>query len=221
MRVGESKGTDFTRYIIWIVFAVGTLALKNIVATEKGLNNTLAAVFFILGLFLTFLMVRRYLRERRSFLDNPPKFKDSLSANFGFVALMIILVCAMRLAVSYLQVTGRIPQFVNDDVASSDQKVFLFNLVANILIITVQQQLVQTGFFFNYFFRESTSANAISGIIISGLIAGAITLPGSFIQFFMNTALGWCMSLTYLYTKDEKMAMLVAIISAIVGTILI
>lgn len=221
MRVGESKSTDFTRYLIWIVFAVGTLALKNIVATEKGLNNTLAAVFFIVGLFLTFLMVRRYLRERRSFTDNPEKFMDSLSANFGFVALMIILVCAMRIAVSYLQVTGKLPQFVNDDVASSDQKVFFFNLVANVLIIAVQQQMVQTGFFFNYFFRSSTSANAILGIIVSGLIAGTITLPGSVIQFFMNTALGWCMALTYLYTKDEKMALLVAIISAVVGTILI
>ncbi|WP_125711963.1 CPBP family glutamic-type intramembrane protease [Companilactobacillus kedongensis] len=221
MRVGESQSTDFTRYLIWIVFAVGTLALKNIVATEKGLNNTLAAVFFIVGLFLTFLMVRRYLRERNSFVDNPDGFVESLTANIGFVALMVILVCAMRLAVSYLQVTGKLPQFVNDDIASSDQKVFLFNLVANVLIITVQQQMVQTGFFFNYFFRKSTSGNAITGVILSGVIAGAITLPGSVIQFFMNMALGWCMALTYLYTKDEKMAMLVAIISAVVGTILI
>lgn len=221
MRVGESPGTDLVRYIIWIIFSIITLSLKNIAATAKGLNVILAVIFFAVGTVLSFLMVRRYLRERRSFSDNPSGFMSSLVSNIGLVALMIILVCALRLMVSYLQVTGKLPQFKNDDVISSDQKVFIFNIVANVFIITVQQQLVQTGFFFNYFFRKSTASNAIIGIIFSGLIAGIISLPGSLLQFFMMMALGWCYALTYLYTQDEKMAMLVAIVSSIVGTVLI
>ncbi|KRK79599.1 CPBP family glutamic-type intramembrane protease [Companilactobacillus nodensis] len=221
MRVGESPGTDLVRYLIWIIFSIITLSLKNIAATDKGLNVILAVVFFAVGIVFLFLMARRYLRERRSFSDNPRGFMSSLVSNIGLVTLMIILVCALRLMISYLQVTGKLPQFKNDDVVSSDQKVFIFNIIANVFIITVQQQLVQTGFFFNYFFRKSTPSNAVIGIIFSGIIAGALSLPGSLLQFFMMMALGWCYALTYLYTQDEKMAMLVAIVSAIVGTILI
>lgn len=221
MRVGESPSTDFIRYILWIVFSIATLGLKNIAASDKGLNYVLVVLFFVVGLFFLYLMIRRYSHEQNSFADNPGKFMDSLVTNAGFVALMLILVCAMRIAVSYLQVTGKLPQFKNDDVASSDQKVFLFNIVANVLIITVQQQLVQTGFFFNYFFRKNTAANAVLGIIVSGLIAGALSLPGSFTQFLMMMALGWCYALTYLYTKDERLPIFIAMISAIVGTILI
>ncbi|WP_125764381.1 CPBP family glutamic-type intramembrane protease [Companilactobacillus hulinensis] len=221
MRVGESPGTDLVRYIIWIIFAVITLSLKNITATDKGLNVILAVVFFAVGIVFTFLMTRRYLRERRSFSDNPNGFMSSLVSNIGLVTLMIILVCALRIMISYLQVTGKLPQFKNDDVMSSDQKVFAFNMIANVFIITIQQQLVQTGFFFNYFFRKSTPSNAIIGIVFSGIIGGLISLPGSLLQFFMMMALGWCYALTYLYTQDEKMSMLVAIVSSIVGTILI
>lgn len=221
MRVGESPGTDLVRYLIWIIFSIITLSLKNIAATDKGLNIILTVIFFVVGIVLSFLMLRRYLRERRSFSDNPRGFMSSLVSNIGLITLMVILVCALRIMISYLQVTGKLPSFKNDDVISSDQKVFIFNMVANVFIITVQQQLVQTGFFFNYFFRKSTSSNAIIGIIFSGLIAGIISLPGSLLQFFMMMALGWCYALTYLYTQDEKMAMLVAIVSSIVGTVLI
>ncbi|WP_334329206.1 CPBP family glutamic-type intramembrane protease [Companilactobacillus sp. HBUAS59699] len=221
MRVGESPGTDLVRYLIWIIFSIITLSLKNIAATDKGLNIILTVIFFVVGIVLSFLMLRRYLRERRSFSDNPRGFMSSLVSNIGLITLMVILVCALRIMISYLQVTGKLPSFKNDDVISSDQKVFIFNMVANVFIITVQQQLVQTGFFFNYFFRKSTSSNAIIGIIFSGLIAGIISLPGSLLQFFMMMALGWCYALTYLYTQDEKMAILVAIVSSIVGTVLI
>ncbi|APX71252.1 CAAX protease family protein [Companilactobacillus allii] len=221
MRVGESPRIDLVRYLIWIIFSVITLSLKNITATDKGLNIILMIIFFAVGIVFTFLMTRRYLRERRSFSDNPTGFMSSLISNIGLVTLMIILVCALRLMVSYLQVTGKLPSFQNDDVASSDQKVFIFNMIANIFIIAIQQQLVQTGFFFNYFFRKSTAGNAVIGIVLSGVIGGLISLPGSLLQFFMMMALGWCYALTYLYTQDEKMAMLVGLISAIVGTILI
>ncbi|MCS6109173.1 CAAX protease family protein, partial [Clostridium botulinum] len=129
--------------------------------------------------------------------------------------------CLLRIMVSYLQVTGKIPSFENDDVISSDQKVFVFNMIANVLVISVQQQLVQTGFFFNYFFRKSSSYSAVMGIILSGIVGGLISLPGSLIQFLMMMALGWCYALTYLYTKDEKMAIFVAMISAAIGTIII
>lgn len=221
MRVGESPRIDLVRYFIWIIFSIITLSLKNIAATNKGLNIILAIIFFAVGIVFTFLMTRRYIRERRSFSDNPRGFMSSLVSNIGLVTLMIILVCALRLMISYLQVTGKLPSFKNDDVASSDQKVFMFNIIANIFIIAVQQQLVQTGFFFNYFFRKSSSGNAIVGIVLSGVVGGLISLPGSLLQFFMMMALGWCYALIYLYTQDEKMAMLVGFVSAIVGTILI
>ncbi|KRK76904.1 hypothetical protein FC67_GL000455 [Companilactobacillus alimentarius DSM 20249] len=178
-------------------------------------------IFFIIGLVTLFLMIRKYVREEKSFSDTADGFAYSLVSNIGFISLMIIMACLLRIMVSYLQVTGKLPSFQNDDVVSSDQKVFVFNMVANVFVIAVQQQLVQTGFFFNYFFRESSAYSAVMGIIFSGIIAGLISLPGSFLQFLMMMALGWCYALTYLYTKDEKMAIFVAMISAAIGTIII
>lgn len=221
MRVGESPGTDFVRYIIWIVFSIATLMLKNNSANKKGLDTLMVVAFFVVGLITLFLMIRKYIREERSFSDTAEGFVYSLVSNIGLVSLMIILVCLLRIMVSYLQVTGKLPSFQNDDILSSDQNVFVFNMVANVFIIAIQQQLVQTGFFFNYFFRKSSAYSAIMGILLSGVVAGLISLPGSVIQFLMMMALGWCYALTYLYTKDEKMAIFVAMISAAVGTIII
>jgi hypothetical protein len=221
MRVGESPGTDFVRYIIWIVFSIVTLMLKNNAANAKGLNVPIVIAFFAVGLVTLFLMIRKYVREEKSFSDTADGFAYSLVSNIGLVSLMIIMTCLMRIMISYLQVSGKLPSFANDDIASSEQSVFVFDMVANVFIVAIQQQLVQTGFFFNYFFRKSSAYSAIMGILLSGLVAGAISLPGSLIQFLMMTALGWCYALTYLYTKDEKMAIFVAMISAAVGTILI
>ncbi|WP_119325725.1 CPBP family glutamic-type intramembrane protease [Companilactobacillus musae] len=221
MRVGESPGTDFVRYIIWIVFSIATLMLKNNSANKKGLDTLMVVAFFVVGLITLFLMIRKYIREERSFSDTAEGFVYSLVSNIGLVSLMIILVCLLRIMVSYLQVTGKLPSFQNDDILSSDQNVFVFNMIANVFIIAIQQQLVQTGFFFNYFFRKSSAYSAIMGILLSGVVAGLISLPGSVIQFLMMMALGWCYALTYLYTKDEKMAIFVAMISAAVGTIII
>jgi len=221
MRVGESPGTDFARYIIWIAFSIATLMLKNNSATKKGLDIPIVIAFFAVGLVTLFLMVRKYIREEKSFSDTADGFVYSLVSNIGLVSLMIIMVCLLRIMISYLQVTGKLPAFSNDDVLSSDPNVFLFNMIANIFIVAIQQQLVQTGFFFNYFFRSSTAYSAIMGIVLSGIVAGAISLPGSVMQFLMMMALGWCYALTYLYTKDEKMAIFVAMVSAAVGTIII
>ncbi|GEO47755.1 CPBP family glutamic-type intramembrane protease [Companilactobacillus kimchii] len=221
MRVGESPSTDFVRYIIWIVFSIVTLMFKNAAATQKGLNIPITVIFFLIGLFTLFLMIRKYVREEKSFSDTAEGFAYSLVSNIGLVSLMIVMVCLLRIMVSYLQVTGKLPSFQNDDIASSDQKVFVFNMIANVFIVAIQQQLVQTGFFFNYFFRESSAYSAVMGIIFSGIIAGVISLPGSILQFLMMMALGWCYALTYLYTKDEKMAIFVAMVSAAVGTIII
>ena len=221
MRVGESPGTDFVRYLIWIVFSIGTLMLKNNAATKKGLDMPILIAFFAVGLITLFLMIRKYVREEKSFSDTADGFVYSLVSNIGLVSLMIIMVCLLRIMVSYLQVTGKLPSFQNDDIMSSDQNVFIFNMVANVFIIAIQQQLVQTGFFFNYFFRKTSAYSAIMGILLSGVIAGLISLPGSLLQFLMMMALGWCYALTYLYTKDEKMAIFVAMISAAVGTIII
>ena len=221
MRVGESPATDLVRYIIWIVFSIGTLMLKNNAASKKGLDLPIVIAFFVVGVITLFLMIRKYVREEKSFSDTADGFLYSLVSNIGLVSLMIIMVCLLRIMVSYLQVTGRLPSFQNDDIASADQNVFVFNMVANVFIIAIQQQLVQTGFFFNYFFRKSSSYSAIMGILLSGIVAGLISLPGSIIQFLMMMALGWCYALTYLYTKDEKMAIFVAMVSAAVGTIII
>lgn len=221
MRVGESPGTDFARYVIWIVFSIVTLMLKNNSASQKGLDLPIVIAFFVVGIVTLFLMIRKYIREEKSFSDTAEGFVYSLVSNIGLVSLMIIMVCLLRIMISYLQVTGKLPSFQNDDVTSSDQNVFLFNMVANVFVIAIQQQLVQTGFFFNYFFRKSSAYSAIMGILLSGVVAGLISLPGSIIQFLMMMALGWCYALTYLYTKDEKMAVFVAMISAAVGTIII
>lgn len=221
MRVGESPGTDFARYVIWIVFSIVTLMLKNNSASQKGLDLPIVIAFFVVGIVTLFLMIRKYIREEKSFSDTAEGFVYSLVSNIGLVSLMIIMVCLLRIMISYLQVTGKLPSFQNDDVTSSDQNVFLFNMVANVFVIAIQQQLVQTGFFFNYFFRKSSAYSAIMGILLSGVVAGLISLPGSIIQFLMMMSLGWCYALTYLYTKDEKMAVFVAMISAAVGTIII
>jgi len=221
MRVGESPGTDFVRYLIWIAFSIGTLMLKNNAANQKGLDTPVVIAFFVVGLVTLFLMIRKYVREEKSFSDTADGFVYSLVSNIGLVSLMIIMVCLLRIMVSYLQVTGKLPSFANDDVLSSDQNVFLFNMIANVFIVAVQQQLVQTGFFFNYFFRKTSAYSAIMGIILSGVVGGLISLPGSIFQFMMMMALSWCYALTYLYTKDEKMAIFVAMVSAAVGTIII
>jgi len=175
MRVGESPGTDLVRYIIWIVFSIGTLMLKNNAASQKGLDMPIVIAFFAVGIVTLFLMIRKYAREEKSFSDTADGFAYSLVSNIGLVSLMIIMVCLMRIMVSYLQVTGKLPSFQNNDVSSPDQKVFAFNMIANVFIIAIQQQLVQTGFFFNYFFRKSSAYSAVMGILLSGVVAGAIS----------------------------------------------
>ncbi|WP_129045392.1 CPBP family glutamic-type intramembrane protease [Companilactobacillus metriopterae] len=221
MREEGSFRSNIVSYIVWLLFSVAILGLKNFSATAKGLNIPVAIFTILIGAAFLYLMIKRYNHENREFADNPPKFVESLSNNFGFIILMIILVCAMRISISFLQVTGKLPMFVNDDTASPDQKVFIFSLIVNIFIVTVIQQLTQTGFFFNYFFRSNNAFAAIAGLIISGVVAGLISLPGSQLQFFMMMALGWCYALTYLYTKDFKMALLVAMVSSTIGTIII
>lgn len=221
MQAVESRGTTVIRYIFWLLFAAITAFLKEDALSGAGLNVIMASVFVIVGLLTSWIMFRRF-RKEKIILETPKKnFRKTIANNFGFVMITIILIAAIRLLTNYLQYKNIIPAFQNDYVTSEDQKVLIFNLLANIFIISFQQFMVGIGFLFNYFWRKNSGINYLFGGLMSGIALAIISLSTNYQQIILFIILGFMYAITYRKTKDTKLTMIVIIFSNIIGSILI
>ncbi|GKQ42342.1 hypothetical protein RD055328_02650 [Companilactobacillus sp. RD055328] len=221
MQEVESRGTTVIRYIFWLLFAALTIFLREEAVSSTGLNLILAGIFAAVGIFTSWIMSHRYTKERM-ILNNPRvSFKNTVINNFGFVFWVIILIGAIRFGIAYLQYKGIMPKFENDYLTSTDQKVMIFNLLANIFIISYQQFMVANAFLFNYFWRKKSGIQHLLGIIMSAVVLAIINLSNTPQQFLLFFLLGLVYAVVYRKTKDAKMTMLIIMFSNILGSILL
>lgn len=221
MQETESRGTTVIRYIFWIIFAGITIFLRESAVSKNGLNLILAIVAFVVGLVTVQIMSHRYKRERQLLNIQKRSMKATVINNFGFIMVMIILIAVVRIAISVAQFQGMLPKFKNDYLTSADQKVFIFNLVINILIISYQQFMVSDAFLYNYFWKKDSDFSYALGILMSGIVLAIINLSTTPIQMLLFFLIGSIYAIIYRRTNDSKLTLMIIIFSNIIGSILI
>ncbi|MGR3742313.1 CPBP family glutamic-type intramembrane protease [Companilactobacillus sp. DQM5] len=217
----ESKGVTFFRYIFWLLFAAMTTFLREAAVSKSGLNIFLAIFFAIFGITTSRIMSHRYGREQIILKESRIYFRDTVAQKFGLIIIMAILIGVTRIGVTYLQLKGVLPKFNNDYYASSDQKVLIFNMLANIFIISFQQMMVSQVFLYNYFWRRNTTSNYVSGMVMSGIVLAVISLTTTYQEFILYFLLGIVYTIIYRKTKDFKVTLLLIIFSNIMGTLIV
>lgn len=217
----ESKGITVSRYVFWLLFAGITAFLKESSVDQSGLNVKIAAVFAVFGIVSSWIMSHRQGTEEIILREPKIYFRDTVSQKFGVIMLVVVLIGLVRIGVTVLQIKGYLPKFYNDYYMSGDQRVLLFNMAANVLILSYQQTMVSQVFLYNYFWRKRTGTSYVLGMIMSGIVLAIISLTTTYQEFILYFLLGMVYTIIYRRTRDFKVTLLLIIFSNVLGAIIV
>lgn len=181
----------------------------------------------MIGLDLGILIVAwlffrwRFRKEQTFFSDTPPVKGAVMNSSFGFVWFFLIMIGVLHLMVAWLQITGKLPSFHKGQ-ADSDFKTLGFwgYVLTSGVFLPILKQYVATGFFFNYFFRSSSSGSTLLGIVFSGLIFGILQFQAFGLPLMMEIGFGMLFALLYLRLNRLTVPCVFAIFSQLLFILL-
>ena len=207
----------YTVYLIGYLMAVGVLKL----VTRKATLQIWDVILYILITAMVLLFyIYRFNREQRYFQR---QFTLPWLGDFGLTISLTLFITATRVLVMYLQTSNYISQygFQTAYLKNESTSMFWFLILAEGIIMPILQEFLATGFLFNYAFRKSVPAVALTGIFCSGLIFSALSCQFSPALFLINILYGALFAWSYLYTQTLWMPMYLAILSGILMIVMI
>ena len=210
-------------YIIWLILVIISQQMEQFCLNAKGLDSVRVVFFLIIAILTLLFMLQRYQHEQHYFKTVNTSLSQGLTEFFGLVVFILVAIGCFMIIISYLKARGYFPHLVNrTDYLDRGSLAFWFDLLASSLLISLEQQFVTIGFFFNYFFRRNSLIGALVAILISGLIFGALNMESwHLINFFIYTAIGLMLATIYLATQNLQICMFMSVFVAIMKVILI
>lgn len=143
--------------------------------------------------------------------------------DFWLLLGLTVLVVAIRLVISYLQVNGHLPQiWLQSSYDSHENSVFFWLLlVGKGCLLAGSQEYIATGFLYNYFFRDSTAGWGLVALLASGLIFALLNFTAFIPLFVINTLLGMLFAWAYLATHSIAYPLYLAILNGVLQVILL
>lgn len=223
MQSEEDSKISYTRYLLWVVFTIISEKFEQLCIGPKGLRFFAVFIFILISIFVLYTMFHRFQHEERMFADSEQNLVASVTSHFGIVMFAVLAIGAFMLLISYFKAKGGFPTLVTRvDYANRGALAFWFDLIATAGVISVEQQFVSTGYFFNYFWSRSNGWNTLMGILISGLIFGLLNLDSfHLVNYFIYCAIGWVIATVYLATQNFKISLMLGVFVGILKVILI
>lgn len=179
-----------------------------------------AILFVIVAAPALLFYIRQFNHEQRYFIKD---FKLPFLGDYVFTLGTTFLVVIARITFSYLQMKGKMPKLSIQVVYASHESngLYWFYIFALGIVLPAMQQYLTNGFFFNYFFRETSVTTAFFGIVASGVFFSILNLQFSLGIFVTNILFGMLFAWSYLYTQSLWMPVYLSILNGILMIILI
>lgn len=220
MNTPKSREGNIIRYAVYLVGYVLVFAVVKLVTRKPPLHVWDLVLFCLVTAMTLLFYIYRFKREQRFFARD---FSLPWLGNLSAVVLLILMITATRILISYLQIYGMIPrydfQLVYLENESTDMYWFL--ILVQGIVLPILQEFLATGFLFNYAFRKNTKQVAITGMIVSGFIFSLLNFQTSPILFVIEMIYGALFAWSYLYTQTLWMPVYLAVISGVLTVIMI
>ncbi|MBD5431964.1 MAG: CPBP family intramembrane metalloprotease [Lactobacillus sp.] len=220
MNTPASREGNFIRYAVYMVMYLIVLGCRYLGTFNYKFHIFGAILFVIVAAPVLLFYIRQFNHEQKYFIKD---FKLSLLGDYVFTLGLTFLVIAARILFSYLQAKGSMPKlsiqvgYVNHE----SNSLYWFYIFALGIVLPALQQFLTNGFFFNYFFRDSSVFTAVLGIAASGLFFSILNLQFSLAILVVNFLFGMLFAWSYLYTQSLWMPVYLSILNGILTIILI
>lgn len=207
----------YSVYLVIYLFLYACIYQVIHIARVNWLIDIPILIFVLLGLFF---YTRRYNKEQRYF---EKKTEITLASDYKLIVGATILLIAFRLLIAYFQFKKYVPFTRNQlfYLQHENNDLFWLLIIYQGLFLSVMQQFLGIGFFFNYFFRKQTFFHAMVGILMSALFFAFLNLQFSLLWFIINFAFGYFFALFYLYSQSFLWTIYFAILNSIFWIILL
>lgn len=87
----------------------------------------------------------------------------------------------------------------------------VWTFIDGVVIAPIMEELIFRGLFFELFFRKNERATKVIGVIVNGIMFGALHDTG--LSFPIYALMGILLAWTYVYTKDVKYGMAIHVLN--------
>ena len=220
MNTPVSRQGNFTRYVVYMVLYLIVLGCRFLGTFNHNFHLFGAVLFVIVAAPVLLFYIRQFNHEQRYFIKG---FKLSFLGDYLFTLGTTFLVIMARITFSYLQMKGKVPKLNIQVIYASHESngLYWFYIFALGIVLPAMQQYLTNGFFFNYFFRESSATTAVLGITASGLFFSILNLQFSLAIFIINILFGMIFAWSYLYAQSLWMPVYLSILNGVLMIVLI
>ncbi|MCT7875283.1 MAG: CAAX protease family protein, partial [Lactobacillus iners] len=147
----------YSVYLVIYLFLYACIYQVIHIARVNWLIDIPILIFVLLGLFF---YTRRYNKEQRYF---EKKTEITLASDYKLIVGATILLIAFRLLIAYFQFKKYVPFTGNQlfYLQHENNDLFWLLIIYQGLFLSIMQQFLGIGFFFNYFFRKQTFFHAM------------------------------------------------------------
>ncbi|QNQ80976.1 CPBP family intramembrane glutamic endopeptidase [Lactobacillus sp. PV034] len=220
MNTPASQQGNFTRYGVYLVLYLIVLGCKGLATFHNKFHIFGMLLFVIVAAASLLFYIRQFNHEQKYFVKG---FKLSLLGDYVFTFSATLIIIAARILFTYLQAKGSLPKlsFQLHYINHESNSLYWFLIFAIGIVFPALQQYLTNGFFFNYFFRDSTMINSALGIMASGAFFSLLNFQFSFLILIANFLFGMFFAWSYLYTQSLWMPVYLSILNGILMIILI
>lgn len=221
MRSPASFFGNLVRFIFFTALVLLAIWLKNMAFADNRVSETFVVLFMALAIIMLWFFIRQFNLEQQYFMVRPNTRQQVLSNASGFITLMLLIIGALNLLIAWLQTDNKLPAFINTvghfDINDGG---FWLNILLVGIILPILEQLLVTGFLFNYAFRGSRPVTAVVGIVISAILFAILQFQPLMMPFVIQLWFGLLFAMSYLYTRRIEVPICLNIFSAILMIVL-
>ncbi|WP_125608029.1 CPBP family glutamic-type intramembrane protease [Lapidilactobacillus bayanensis] len=221
MRSPASFFGNLVRYLFFAALVLLAIWLKDLAFADNKVSGTFVILFLALAVIGFWFLIRQFNLEQQYFAVQPNSRQQVLSSASGFITLMLLIIGALNLLIAWLQVAGKLPALTNTAGNFDLNHIgFWLNILMVGIILPVLEQLLATGFLFNYAFRGSSPVIAVVGILVSATLFTILQFQPAIMPAFIQFWFGLLFAMSYLYTRRIEVPICLNIFSAILMIIL-
>lgn len=215
-----SRQGNFTRYAVYLVLYLIVLGCKSLTIFHNKFHLFGMILFIPIAAVVLLFYIRQFNHEQKYFVKS---FKLSFLGDYTFTFGMTLIIIAARILFTYLQAKGSLPKLTLQVhyLDHESNSLYWFLIFAIGIVFPALQQFLTNGFFFNYFFRESTMLSSVLGMLASGLFFSILNFQFSLPILIVNFIYGVLFAWSYLYTQSLWIPVYLSILNGILMVIMI
>lgn len=210
MNTPTSREGNLIRYTVYLLAMLMVLGINQLVVKTIPLKTWDVVLYLLVAAAVLLFFVYRFNREARFFeKDTNLNWLDYC----GLTIALTVVVAVIRISVSYLQASGRLPLFgfQQNYLRHEAVNLFWFLILSQGIVIPILQGFLASGFLFNYLFRGNSALTGVVGILASALIFAGLNFQFTASLFLINAFYGALFAWSYLVSQSIWMPTFLAV----------